>query len=287
MKQVIVGAGCLIAGLASIAIAQTDDGHSQSMAGPSSPWVDHFAITFSHSPPACPERRGAFEISGKAIWLIGSESRGNPSTGGVSRPADDETYLYRLMTYDCVINIAIRAQVYGNGLWTPLLVPRGLRPSLPPKERMSSETRRKLDELSKVRSEGPKRVAPSAQSATGERSKWLEGPGSLPRSIRLFQQTGHFATYFEFEGMPDACVNAAGQFRIDQTGIALRFPVAITDDVNRFSAELRRFDDFQGQVKFIRDKCRVEMTLNKAMRNDDHWLPIPLAAVSRVRSFEP
>src|SRR5262245_64945145 len=119
-------ASCLIAGLADSAAAQTP---GDRVAGASAPAA--FAIQFIDSPAVCHEYQGALQISGGTIWLLRSRSGSGSGAGGVGKPVDDETHGYGVMTDGCVLHITLRAQVYRDGDWTPLLVPRSMRPGLP------------------------------------------------------------------------------------------------------------------------------------------------------------
>src|SRR5436309_853494 len=135
-------ASCLIAGFANGAAAQLSGDRVVRAPEPAA-----FAIRFIDSPPVCHEYQGALQISGGTIWLLRSRSESGSGVGGVIKPVDDETHLYRVMTDGCVLDITLRAQVYRDGDWTPLLVPRWMRPSLPPEQRLTPEERRRFEEL--------------------------------------------------------------------------------------------------------------------------------------------
>ena len=264
---------CLIAGFASGAAAQ-----ASGVVGGSEPAA--FAIRFIDSPPVCHEYQGALQISGGTIWLLRSRSGSGSGVGGVIKAVDDETHLYRVMTDGCVLDITLRAQLYRDGDWTPLLVPRWARPSLPPEQRLTPEERRRLEEF---RSKLAQRQQGGASPPTAVRpsADWLQGPGDLPRRIRIRRQTGGSGSFFNFDGMPEHCLDVIGDVRVNQRGIVFEFPTDVPDDINHFSTDLRRFDDFRGQLVLMRNGCRVEITVGKAMRQDDRWLRIAIAAMVR------
>jgi len=267
--------GCLIAGFANGVAAQAP---GDRVVGASAPAA--FAIQFIDSPPVCHEYQGALQISGGTIWLLRSRSGAGSGVGGVIKPVDDETHLYRVMTDGCVLDITLRAQLYRDGDWTPLLVPRWMRPSLPPEQRVTPEERRKFEEFQSRLAQRQQGGA-SPPTAVRRSADWLQGPGDLPRKIRISRQTGGFGSFFNFDGMPEHCLDVIGDVRVDQRGIVFEFPTDVPDDINHFSSDLRRFDDFRGQLVLMRNGCRVEITVGKAMRRDDRWLRIAIAAMVR------
>lgn len=282
MKSCAILAGCLITGFASLAAAQPSNDRitPRAVAGQSSPSESAFAIAFVDGPPVCPERHSALQITGGTIWFIRSLL---PESGGsVGRTADDETWDYRMLADDCVVDITVRAQVYRDGFWEPLLVPRWTRPSLSRDQRLTPEDRRSLEHFRKVlaaRRDG--KVDRQAEATT--REAWLQGPGNLSRMIRIRRQSGAVSSFLEFEGMPENCVDVVGEYWLDQKGVAFYFPTNFPDGLNRFEAEFHRFDDFRGRLAFIQGGCRVEMTIGKAIRGHGRWTPIPIESITRFR----
>jgi hypothetical protein len=250
------------------------------IAGRSSSKQVAFAISFTGSPPICPEGHGALQISAEAIWFIQSPvSRGNANST-IGKPTDDETYQHRTATYDCLLDVTVRVHVLRDGQWTPLLVPRSMRPSLPPEERFSPQERREIERLSAALKE---RLRSGVRPSSDESNRWLNGPGNLPRLTRIFNQTKGMSAFYEFDGMPANCVQVVGEYWLDQNGIAFFFPTNFPDDFNRFAAEFYRFDDFRSRLVFVRGECRVEMTIGKAVLDHGLWLPIPIASIARSR----
>jgi hypothetical protein len=245
------------------------------MAGQPSSNEVAFAIGFNDSPPVCPEGKGALQISGGPIWFIGSPaSRGNGDST-VSKPIDDETYQILIETYDCLIDVTLRAQVLRDGQWTPLLVPRSMRPSMSAKER--AELVRPF--LERLREQSKDGARPSAEAY----NNWLQGPASLARVTRIQRQTGGLSSFYQFDEMPENCIKAVGEYSLDQKGIIFFFSTNVPDDYNRFAAQLYRFDDFRSQLVFFHNDCRVEITIAKAIRQNGTWLPIPVASIARSR----
>jgi hypothetical protein len=286
MKSCAILTGCLISGFASLAAAQpsSDRITLPAVAGQSSPSESAFAIAFVDSPPVCPQHHSALQIAGGAVWFIRSLLPNSGASFG--RIADDETWDYRLSADDCVLDITVRVQVYRDGRWESLLVPRWSRPSLTPDQRLTPEDRRSLEHFRKVlaarlAARRDARVDRQAEATT--REAWQEGPGNLARKIRIRRQSGAVSSFLEFEGMPENCVDVVGEYRLDQRGIAFQFPTNFPDGLNQFETEFHRFDDFRGRLALIQGGCRVEITVGKAIRDHGRWMPIPIASIARLR----
>jgi beta-lactamase regulating signal transducer with metallopeptidase domain len=238
-----------------------------------------FDVAFITAPPVCPEGHGVLQISRGVVWFI--LSSGSKAPIRISRAIADDTYGQVVLTDECRIDLAIRAQAMRDGRWTPLLVPKSIRPSLSAEERR--ELNRSMTErLQKNLNDRKNGIKPSAEEA----AQWRNGPGNLPRMMRIQQQTGAMATFLEFEEASGTCVEAVGEFWLDQAGMAFSFPAEFLDDANRFSIEHRRLDDFRAELVLGGRGCRVEITIGKAIRARDGWLsiqldsifPLPLAA---------
>jgi beta-lactamase regulating signal transducer with metallopeptidase domain len=250
--------------------------------GPSYSNQPAFSVAFNTAPPICPEGHGVLQISRGVVWFIlSSGSKERAALRSISRPIADDAYGRVVGTDECRIDLAIRAQAIRDGRWTPLLVPKSMRPSLSAEERR--QLSRPLTELLQKKLNDRKNGAkPSAE----EVAQWLNGPGNLPRMIRIQQQTGAVATFLAFEEGPETCVEAVGEFWLDQAGMAFSFPTEFLDDANRFSIEHRRLDDFRAELVLGGRGCRVEIMIGKAIRAHDGWLsiqldsiyPLPLAA---------
>jgi hypothetical protein len=232
------------------------------------------AISFIDSPPVCPESHGALQISGGPIWFIRSPTPPGNGNRTISKPIDDGTYRIQIDTFDCLIEVTLRMQVLRDGHWTPLLVPESMRPSTSAEKR--AELVRPLQERLQEQSNS---VRPSAEWY----DNWLQGPTSLARVTRIQRQTGGSGSFYQFDGMPENCINAVGGYSLDQRGLVLSFPTNFPDDYNRFAAQLYRFDDFRGQLVFAHNDCRVEITIAKSIRQNGAWLPIPIASIARSR----
>jgi hypothetical protein len=238
--------------------------------------VPAFSVAFNTAPPVCPEGHGVLQISRGVVWFIHSSgSKERPGLRSIiSRAIADDAYGRVVGTDDCRIDMAIRAQAIRDGRWTPLLVPTSMRPTLSAEERR--ELNRPLTELLRKKLNDRKNgVKPSAEEA----AQWLKGPGNLPRQMRIQQQTGAIGTFLEFAETPETCVEAVGEFWLDQAGMAFSFPTEFLDDANRFSIEHRRLDDFRAELVLGGRGCRVEITIGKAIRARDGWLSIQLDSI--------
>jgi beta-lactamase regulating signal transducer with metallopeptidase domain len=241
-----------------------------------------FGVAFITAPPVCPEDHGVLQISRGVVWFITSSgSKERPTPLRISRLIADDAWEQAVSTGKCRIDLAVRAQAIRDGRWTPLLVPKSMRPILSAEERRQL-TRPPTELQQKKLSDRKNWVKPSAE----ELAQWINGPGNLSRAIRIQQQTGAVGTYLTFEEAPETCVEAVGEFWLDQAGMAFSFPTEFLDDANRFSIEHRRLDDFRAELVLGGRGCRVEITIGKAIRARDGWLsiqldsiyPLPLAA---------
>jgi beta-lactamase regulating signal transducer with metallopeptidase domain len=241
-----------------------------------------FGLAFLETPSVCLEGREALQISRGVVWFIQPrESFRRMGVRGRSMPIDNETHLRLIGTEECVIEFRIRAQVNRDGQWTPLLVPKSMRPDLSEDERRElAEQRRELAEQLRAAAERlrNRRGAPSEEERQVWQA-WRNGPGNLPRMLRLQEQTGAQSTFLEFEEIPQACVEAFGELSLNQTGISFSFPTHFPDDLDRFTVEHRRLDDFRAQLLLVGRNCRVEMTIGKDIRADGRWLSIQLDAI--------
>ena len=215
------------------------------MAGQPSSNGAAFGIAFIDSPPVCPEDLGALQISGGPIWFIRSPAPPEKWKSTISKPIDDETYqIVMISAYDCLIDITLRTQVLRYGQWTPLLVPK--------RESMSAEERAELKRLFLERSQ--------EQSNNGVRPL-VEAYNNWLRETSIQRQTGGLSSFYRFDGMPENCIKAVGEYSLDQKGIMFFFQTNFPDDYNRFAAQLYRFDDFRGQLVLLNHKpesfCRI------------------------------
>ena len=241
-----------------------------------------FGLAFIETPPVCLEGREALQISRGVLWFIQSrESLRRMGVRGRSMAIDNGTYLRVIGTDDCAIEFRISVQVNRDGQWMPLLVPKPLRSDLSEDERRElAEQHRKLAEQLRAAAERLRnRAGAPSEEERQVWQTWLNGPGNVPRMLRLQQQTGAQSTFLEFEETPQVCIEAFGELWLNQRGISFSFPTDFPDDRDRFTVEHRRIDDFRAQLLLVGRNCRVEMTIGKAIRSDGRWLSVQLDAI--------
>jgi hypothetical protein len=157
-----------------------------------------FGLAFIETPPVCLEGREALQISPGVVWFIQSP----------------------------------RGYGHRDGQWTALLVPKSMRPNLSEDERSQlwKEQRALRERLQATIERSRERLqnggrppSEEARRASEEkRQAWLNGPGNIPRMLRIRQQTGAASTFLEFDAMPGVCVEAFGELWLNQE--ASRFP---------------------------------------------------------------
>jgi hypothetical protein len=256
--------------------------HSSGLDQPPSSNEPAFGLAFLETPSVCFEGREALQISQGVVWFIQPrESFRRTGVHGRSMPIDNGTYLRLIGTDECAIEFTIRAQANRDGQWTPLLVPKSMRPDLSEDERRElAEQRRELAEQLRAAAERLRnRAGAPSEEERQVWQAWRNGPGNLPRMLRLQQQTGAQSTFLEFEEIPQACIEAFGELSLNQSGISFSFPTHFPDDLDRFTVEHRRLDDFRAQLLLVGRNCRVEMTIGKAIRADGRWVSIQLDAI--------
>jgi hypothetical protein len=241
-----------------------------------------FGLAFLETPWVCFEGREALQISRGVVWFIQPrESFRRTGVRGRTMPIDNETYLRLIGTDECAVEFTIRAQANHDGQWTPLLVPKSMRPDLSEDERRElAEQRRELAEQLRAAAERLRnRAGAPSEEELQVWQAWRNGPGNLPRMLRLQEQTGAQSTFLEFDEIPQACVEAFGALSLNQRGISFSFPIDFPDDLDRFTVEHRRLDDFRAQLLLVGRNCRVEMTIGKAIRAHGGWVSIQLDAI--------
>ncbi len=91
---------------------------------------------------------------------------------------------------------------------------------------------------------------------------------------------GTMRTGFVFEGASPNCLQAVGEFDLNQKGLALSFPTNLPGDLNRFVIERADVDPYHARLYLVRDDCRFELSISKSVLHGDQWAAVPLAATS-------
>jgi hypothetical protein len=86
-----------------------------------------------------------------------------------------------------------------------------------------------------------------------------------------------------FRDRPQTCVEALGDYQIDQKGVVFTFFTPLPGDLNRFVMERVDPDSSHGRLYFTRGDCRWELTISKSVLRDDEWVALPLAPVRPKR----
>jgi len=163
-------------------------------------------------------------------------------------------------------------QAFRDGSWVSLLVPRMSRPSLSAEDRkrafeeLQEDSRRRTENLSLE--ERKERVDRFSEIG---RTGWAIG--------RLSTMTWGFG----FEGVPSNCFQAVGDFDLNAKGLALSFPTNLPGDLNRFVIERADVDPYRARLYLVRDDCRFELSISKAVLHSDQWVAVPLAAIPPPR----
>jgi hypothetical protein len=232
-------------------------------------------VTFVKDDVACPEDFGLMRISA-AGWrhyrpALPWRSR---IWGAITTPPDDETQLFRLAAQGCRFDIAIRQQIRReDGAWASLLVPRRVRPSVPEEERR--ELRRQIMERLK------ERPITSPYERPGPLKEAWEALGS----IGSLGGSGVFSSGALFDDPPATCLEALGDYLIEQQDVAFLFAIGLPGDLNRFTIERTDIDEAHSRLHLVRGDCRFELTIGKSIRRDGEWRAVPVAPF--VKANEP
>jgi hypothetical protein len=107
--------------------------------------------------------------------------------------------------------------------------------------------------------------------------KALRSGGSLPflGGVAIFS--------LGFDDRPQACFEALGDYRIEQSGVMFSFVAGLPGDLNRFTIERSDPDPNHGRIFFTRGDCRFELTINQSILQDGGWLAVPLAPIATTK----
>jgi hypothetical protein len=185
----------------------------------------------------------------------------------ITTPPDDDTQLFRLASRDCRFDITIRQQIRReDGGWASLLVPRRIRPSVPEEERR--ELRRQIVERLMSTSpspDGPPEPLKKAYEAARSVGNLTQGGNGVVSSGALFDEA------------PETCLEAAGNYLIDQESVAFLFMTALPGDLNRFTIERTEIDADHSRLHLTQGNCRFELTVSKSIRRDGQWQAVAVA----------
>ena len=187
--------------------------------------------------------------------------------GAITTPPADDTQLFRLASRDCRFDITIREQIRReDGSWASLLVPRRSRPSVPEEERR---------ELGRQIVERLKSTNPSPDGPPEPLKKAYEAA----RSIGNLTQGGNgvFSSGALFDEAPETCLEAVGNYLIDQESVAFLFMTALPGDLNRFTIERTEIDADHSRLHLTQGNCRFELTIGKSIRRDGEWQAVSVA----------
>jgi hypothetical protein len=219
-------------------------------------------VVFSGAGDTCPQQFGALRLhSDGSITELQALFANSLKryTEARTAPLDDETHRHQVATETCRVDIDIREQVRGAGVWTSLLLPRSIRPSLSPEER--SEAKRARDDRSTRNP--PER---SRRPTDGRRSE-----GSL-RQGGVVNISGGLS----FDGVR-TCFEAVGEYFIDSRGVALQFVTSLPGELNRFMMERIDVDDDHSRLYLARGDCRIELTIGASILSQGNWVARSIA----------
>jgi hypothetical protein len=180
-------------------------------------------------------------------------------------PTDDTTYRYQFANPACRMDIDIRDQVKIGEQWKPLLVREDRRPSLPPDQRQAAVQKRLADLVKKAEAEARQDPMPDA-----EIGEMVGGTG--PRRLAGAAS----GTAFPFDGAPQACMDAFGEYRITSNGFAMAFFAPLPGALNKFVLEGSELDASHARIYLVKDDCRFEFTISLSIMHEGQWVALPL-----------
>lgn len=80
-----------------------------------------------------------------------------------------------------------------------------------------------------------------------------------------------------FEGAPAACVNAFGDYLIDQDGITFLFVTRLPGGLNLFKMERVDSADDYARLYLTRGDCRYEITIAASVLHNGQWIARSIA----------
>jgi hypothetical protein len=179
----------------------------------------------------CPEDFGVVRISAAGFHHYRPLLPGRSTVwGAIREPPDDETQLFRLTHENCRFDITIRQQIRReDGSWASLLVPRRVRPSVPEEERRELG-RQIVERLKSTRPspDGPPEPLKKAYEALRSVGNLAQGGDGVASSGALF------------EDAPETCLEAVGDYLIDQQSVTFLFTIGLPGTLNTFHHRAHR-----------------------------------------------
>jgi hypothetical protein len=277
MKPVLIAMSLAVLGVGGQAQAQEPGGHIDLGVVSGSPILRMVTVRvgFAESGRDCPEDQEGLRILNATLFQIATHLPTDPPRTSpwqaTWHPSDDETQFYRIWTPTCRTDITVREQARRDGSWTSLLVPKGMRPSTSHEE--SVEIQRRFMESVRAHMQTPE---------AREEQERFEAADEAVRSAGSLKPAGGVGIFpFGFDNRPQACFEAVGDYRIEQTGVTFFFMTGLPGDLNRFTIERSDPDPDRGRIFFTRGDCRFELTISQSVLQNDAWLAVPLADAPR------
>jgi hypothetical protein len=114
----------------------------------------------------------------------------------------------------------------------------------------------------------------ASRSASPEASARIQNALKARRAIGSLAQGGGaiLSMGAKFEDAPASCVEALGDYAIDQDGITFLFATGLPGDLNRFVIERGDIDEDHGRLHFARGDCRFEITIGAEILHNGQWI---------------
>jgi hypothetical protein len=257
------------------------------------PYFVAATILFVDTDSQCPERRETLRFSEGILRVVdflpagltvvgpsgekilglspaNAARHSGPSWQGTSKPADDHTWRLDLAASNCRMDIDIRQQVRRENGWISLRLP------LEENEILLREMQRRTREIIEGR---PPPLTPREEEAADRMRTSLNARitgGALGDAATGVSTVG-------FRDRPQTCVEALGDYQIDQKGVVFSFFTPLPGDLNRFVMERVDPDPSHGRLYFTRGDCRWELTISRSVLRGDEWVALPLAPVRPKR----
>jgi hypothetical protein len=252
-------------------------------------------IPFVDTDSQCPERRETLRFSEGILRLVdflpagvavvgpsgekifgrrpaNAARRSGPSWQETSKPGDDHTWRLDMVAPNCRMDMDIRQQVRRENGWISLRLP--LEESEILLREMQQRFRETIEKGRQPRERTPREK--EAADRMWRRLNALSTSGALG-------DTATGVRGVSFRDRPQACVEALGDYQIDQKGVVFTFFTPLPGDLNRFVMERVDPDPSHGRLYFTRGDCRWELTISRSVLRGDEWVPLPLAPVRPKR----